>query len=116
MRKQDSTRAGWTGFLLACASVFATPASASTAGSYHISGDIKDITSIHGGLLVRMDGDKVPTDCANSASSWMKISETDTAMTSLILSYWLQGKTRFTLYIDNWSSGYCTIAQADPDR
>jgi hypothetical protein len=96
------------------AATISTCGQASTAQSNFITGDIGDITSVHGALLVKMDDNRVPTQCAGSGSAWMKIDQTDTAMTSLVLSYWLQGKRGFTLYIDTWTNGYCSIGQADP--
>lgn len=99
--------------LLICLS----PASANASAAYqnYIYGDVKDITSVRGALMVRIDDDKVPTVCSSSGSSWMKIEQTETAMTSVVLSYWLQGKKRFTFYSDGLSSGYCSINQADPE-
>lgn len=93
----------------------ASNAWASQAYGYYIHGDIKDVTSVRGALMVRIDDDKVPTVCASSSSSWMRIDQSDTAMTSLVLSYWLQSKRGFTFYSDGLSSGYCSINQADPD-
>lgn len=69
---------------------------------------------MHGALLVRMDDDRTPTQCQGSGSFWMEIKQSDTAMISVVLTYWAQQKTAFTLYIDTWSSGYCAIGQADP--
>lgn len=94
--------------------VSAVPAVASTVQPNYISGNIKDITSVHGALLIRMDDDRVPTQCQPSGSFWMRIDQIDTAMISTVLMYWGQGKTAFTMYIDSWTGGYCTIGQADP--
>ena len=94
--------------------VAVAPAVSSTVQPNYISGNIKDITSVHGALLIRMDDDRVPTQCQPSGSFWMKIDQSDTAMISTVLMYWGQGKTGFTMYIDNWTGGYCTIGQADP--
>lgn len=91
------------------------PANASAVYQNYIHGEIRDITSVRGALMVRIDDDKVPTVCSPSGSSWMRIEQTETAMTSVVLSYWLQGKRRFTFYSDGLSSGYCSINQADPD-
>lgn len=87
---------------------------ASREYGHYIAGKIVDITSIRGGILVRMDDDQVPSQCRGSGSAWMKIDQADTAMVSLMLTYWAQGKKEFTLYIESWSSGYCQIGQADP--
>jgi hypothetical protein len=108
----DKTR----GFLLPLL-IFLNPASANSSTAYqnYIYGDVKDITSVRGALMVRIDDDKVPTVCSSAGSSWMRIEQTETAMTSVILSYWLQGKKRFTFYSDGLSSGYCSINQADPE-
>lgn len=95
-------------------SVSAVPAVASTVQTNYISGNIKDITSVHGALLIRMDDDRVPTQCQPSGSFWMRIDQSDTAMISTVLMYWGQGKTSFTIYIDSWAGGYCAIGQADP--
>lgn len=91
-----------------------SPAQASTAYQDVITGTLKDITSIRGALLVRMDDDKVPQICQASGTAWMKIDQADTAMVSLMLTYWAQGKRSFTIYVDAWQSGYCSINQADP--
>lgn len=96
------------------AATLPTYVEASTVQPGYVSGEIGDITSVHGALLVKMDDNRVPTQCAGSGSAWMKIDQAETAMTSVVLSYWLQGKKGFTLYIDTWTSGYCTIGQADP--
>ncbi len=89
-------------------------ASASSVQANYIIGEIKDITSVHGALMVRMDDDRVPTQCAGSGSAWMRVDQSDTAMVSVILSYWMQGKKKFAIYVDTWISGYCSIEQADP--
>lgn len=94
----------------------ASPVAASAAYSNYIVGDIKDITSVRGALMVRIDDDKVPTLCNGSGSFWMRVDQSETAMVSVILSYWMQGKRRFTLYTDGWTSGYCPIGQADPEN
>lgn len=99
---------------LVCSLLVCHSANASTQYANYISGNVKDITSIHGALLVRMDDDRVPIQCQAAGSSWLKIDQTDTAMVSTVLTYWAQGKTAFTIYIDSWSSGYCSVAQADP--
>lgn len=110
----NATKLRATLLALMGALVLTSEARASDVFSNYVKGDIADITSVHGALLVRMDDNRVPTQCAGSNSPWMKIDQSETAMTSVVLSYWLQSKRGFTLYIDTWSSGYCTIGQADP--
>ena len=101
-------------YLLVPILICTSPATASSVNDSYINGTVKDITSIHGALLVRMDDDRVPVQCKSSGSYWMKIDQSDSAMVSTFLTYWSQGKTSFTIYIDNWNSGYCSISQVDP--
>lgn len=89
-------------------------ASASTPYANSITGNLADITSIRGALLIRMDDDRVPQTCQGSGTSWMRIDQADTAMVSLMLTYWAQGKRSFVIYVDPWQSGYCAVNQADP--
>jgi hypothetical protein len=101
---------------LALLATAANNVKASVVTSSYITGDIKDITSVRGALMVRIDDDRVPTICAPSGTPWMRIDQADAAMVSVVLSYWMQGKRRFTLYTDGWTSGYCPIQQADPEN
>lgn len=91
------------------------PASASVVTQGYVSGDLGDITSIKGGLLIRMDDNRVPTSCG-IGQGWMKIDQSDTAMISLVLSYWLQAKKSFSIYVASGTTpdGFCSVQQSDP--
>jgi hypothetical protein len=87
---------------------------ASTVGAGYVVGMVGDMTSISGGLLIRMDDNLTPTNCVGTPIGWMQISATDTAMISTFLTYWASGKRSFTIYTNPWTSGYCAIGQLDP--
>ena len=80
----------------------------------HLSGEITNITSYAGGLLVRMNGTEKPTACSQS-SAWMLIPEENQTMISVALAMYMSGNKNATVYIDLNSTGsYCKIVQYDP--
>jgi hypothetical protein len=85
-----------------------------TVGAGHVSGKISNITSITGGLLVRIGPNEVPQNCT-SGRFWMYVSEENKAMISLTITAWTLGRN-VTVYTSPSSSGYCQVNQVDPSE
>jgi hypothetical protein len=81
-------------------------------GPTHVVGNISNITSINGGLLVRVGATEVPQNCT-SGRVWMFIPQEQTSITSLTLMSWTMGK-QVVVYTAPTSSGYCLVTQVDP--
>ncbi|MBN3517633.1 hypothetical protein JYA59_20480 [Vibrio neptunius] len=87
----------------------------STAFKTYVSGEVYDITSTRQGLLIRVDEDKVPTDCNGvNPSGWMLIKKENQTMISVALAMRAQGKRMATVYIDGVQDNFCTVSQYDP--
>lgn len=100
--------------LLFASSSLAAQIIPTTINDTYASGEISDITSVKGALLVRFADNKVPSNCGGAGFGWLRIDQTDTAMISLTLTYWTQRMRRFTVYTTGSSSGYCDVGQMDP--
>lgn len=88
---------------------------AADAHKSHIFGQVYDISSSKDGLLLRMDGNTVPTDCIGTSSyGWMLISKEDTAMISVALAMRAQGKQTASIYVSGLMHGLCRVTQYDP--
>ncbi|WP_196158654.1 hypothetical protein [Reinekea sp. G2M2-21] len=98
-------------FLVVAVLAMSAFASASI-GPGHVTGSITNITSITGGLLVRIGPNEVPQNCT-SGKVWMFIPQDQTAMVSLTLMAWTMGKT-VAVYTAPTNTGYCLITQVDP--
>lgn len=85
-----------------------------TVNDTYASGELSDITSVKGALLVRFADNKAPSNCSGAGFGWLRIDQADTAMISLTLTYWTQRIRRFTVYTTGSSSGYCDVGQMDP--
>ena len=85
-----------------------------TVGPGHVVGNISNITSINGGLLIRIGATEVPQNCT-SGRVWMFIPQEQTAITSLTLMSWTMGK-KVVVYTAPTSSGYCLVTQVDPEN
>ena len=86
------------------------------AGDSDRGGKIYDVTSTPDGLMLRLEGNIVPANCANpNGWGWMIIAEENKTMISLTLSMIAQGKTRVTVYTGGTVSGFCRIVQLDPE-
>jgi hypothetical protein len=81
-------------------------------GPGHVVGNISNITSVNGGLLVRIGATEVPQNCT-SGRVWMFIPQEQTAITSLTLMSWTMGK-QVVVYTAPTSTGYCLVTQVDP--
>jgi hypothetical protein len=81
------------------------------AGDYYQTGKVYDITSTTDGLLVRLEGNIVPTQCPHGG--WMLIPEENKTMISLALASFMQGKTKATIYTQGTVGGYCKVTQYD---
>lgn len=78
-------------------------------------GRIYDITSTPDGLLIRLEGDVVPTQCPNpNGWGWMVIPEDNKTMISVALTMFVQGKTNATIYTSGVVGGFCKVIQYDP--
>ena len=84
----------------------------SAVGAGHVSGKITNITSIDGGILVRIGNNETPENCTSS-NVWMEIKQEKTAMVSLTLAAWTLGRN-VVVYTSPASSGYCQVNQVDP--
>jgi hypothetical protein len=81
-------------------------------GAGHVWGDITNITSTSGGILVRIGSNEVPQNCT-SGYVWMQIPEANKSMISLTITAWTLGRG-VVIYTAPTSSGYCRIIQVDP--
>jgi len=98
----------------ALAAFTAGPAQASDPHPGYIVGQITDITSTQAGLMIRMDDNRVPTNCGTSSYGWMLVPQANSTMISVFLTYWAAGKKNFTIYADPVANSYCTVGQIDP--
>lgn len=102
----------WLGVLLAAQS---SPAlSASSVGPNWVAGTVADVSALGSGLLITMDDDAQPTNCAGSIAGWMQIAQADTVMVSTFLTYWAAGKSAFQIYTYATPAGFCSVEQVDP--
>lgn len=88
--------------------------SAGAAPTY-LTGNISNITSMVGGLLIKLDAG-VPDDCTGTPYNWMMIAESNKTMIATALAAWHAGQKRVTVYMAGTysGSGYCMIGQFDP--
>lgn len=85
------------------------------AADTYLGGKIYDITSIPAGLLIRLEGNAVPTACADlNAWGWMLIPEENKTMISVALAMLAQGKKSATVYTSGSVGSYCKVIQYDP--
>jgi len=85
------------------------------AAEHYQSGKIYDITSTADGLLIRLEGNIVPTKCPNyKGRGWMLIPEENKTMISVALTHFMQGKTNATIYTQGTVGSYCRVIQYDP--
>ncbi len=81
-------------------------------GAGHVSGKITNITSITGGILVRIGANEVPQNCT-SGLFWMQISEDKKSIISLTITAWTLRRD-VSVYTSPASTGYCQVHQVDP--
>ena len=82
------------------------------AGDHYQNGKVYDITGVTNGLLIRLEGNIVPTQCPNpQGSGYMIIPEKNKTMISLALASFMQGKTKATIYTQGSVDGYCKVIQ-----
>lgn len=82
------------------------------AADSYLGGNISNITSHAGGLMVMLDTG-VPTNCAGVGYDWMTIPEANKTMIATALLAWQLGRG-VTVYTNALSGGVCTINQFDP--
>lgn len=79
------------------------------------SGKIYDITSTGDGLLIRLEGNMVPTKCPNyKGRGWMLIPEQNKTMISVALEHFMHGKKEATVHTFGTLGIYCKVNQYDP--
>ncbi|AIW18676.1 hypothetical protein B6A42_07915 [Vibrio coralliilyticus] len=92
-----------------------TVALCATPEKTYVTGEVYDITSGSEGLLVRVDGNVVPSDCKGlNPHGWMLIKEENKTMISVALAMRAQGKRNATLYINGIQGTACVVSQYDP--
>ncbi len=83
------------------------------AAEFYLSGNISNITSHAGGLMLMLDSG-VPDDCIGAPYGWMLIPESNTTMIATALMTYSLGKGA-TVYVNPYpGSGRCVINQFDP--
>ncbi|CCO49523.1 conserved exported hypothetical protein [Vibrio nigripulchritudo SOn1] len=88
--------------------------SAYSADTY-LGGKVYDITSTQSGLLIRFEGNVVPSSCPNPNNwGWMVIPEENKTMTSVALAMFTQGKRNATVYTNGTVGSFCRVIQYDP--
>lgn len=86
-----------------------------TAADTYVSGKIYDFTSTEQGLLIRIEGNQVPSSCPNPHSwGWMLIPQESTTMISVALMMLAQDKTNATIYTSGTIGSFCKVIQLDP--
>jgi hypothetical protein len=86
----------------------------SNAADTYIQGNVTNLTSIPGGLLIMLDSG-VPTNCTGTPSGWMLIRAADKTMIAMALTMFAMGKKNAVVYTSGiLGSGYCEIGQYDP--
>ncbi|WP_249199160.1 hypothetical protein [Photobacterium sp. GJ3] len=86
------------------------------AASHYISGKITNITAIEGALLVKVENQAIPENCAGTPYNWMKIKQENTTMISVVLAQWAANNRVATIYTSGieYQGGYCIVNQVDP--
>jgi hypothetical protein len=74
----------------------AMPGGAISASSWQ-SGNISNITSIPGGLMIMLDSG-MPDNCAGSPFGWMLIPEANKTIIATTLMVWAMGKKYVSVY------------------
>ncbi len=97
--------------LIAFITLLPTMASAGV-GAGHVWGKITNITSVTGGILVRIGANEVPQNCT-SGHAWMQISEDRKSIISLTITAWTLGRN-VAVYTSAANTGYCQVHQVDP--
>lgn len=86
------------------------------AADSYIVGEVTDITTYPGGLLLRVGGNQKPSGCTQT-SAWMVIPEQNKTMISVALAMYMSDKRKAVIYVDTTSTGYyCKIVQYDPQN
>ncbi|NAW63881.1 hypothetical protein [Photobacterium halotolerans] len=94
--------------------LFSTPLS--MAAENYVSGKITNITAIEGALLVKVENQIIPENCAGTHYNWMKIKQENTTMISVVLAQWAANNRAATVYTSGIETGgqYCLVIQVDP--
>lgn len=95
-------------------SIFSTPFT--IAAENYVSGKITNITAIEGALLVKVENQIIPENCAGTPYNWMKIKQENTTMISVVLAQWAANNRVATVYTSGIETGgkYCLVIQVDP--
>jgi hypothetical protein len=100
----------WKLILGLCSLTFACPAFAPPSW---LGGNIINVTSVSGGLMIILDTG-LPDNCLGTPYGWMKIPETSKTMIAVTLLARIQN-VPVVVYTDGMdSSGFCVINQVDP--
>ena len=86
----------------------------SNAADSYLGGNVTNMTSYSGGLLIMLDSG-VPTNCTGTSYGWMLIRAENKVMIAVVLTMFAMGKKSATIYTSGiLGSGYCEINQYDP--
>lgn len=85
------------------------------SGQVYLHGNIKNLTSTTNGLMIMLDTD-VPDNCQGTSYGWMLIKEDERAMISTVLSLWVAGRKKGTVYTSGLENNLCIINQYDPSE
>lgn len=99
--------------LIACAALITAGfGHAALAADSYLGGNISNITSHAGALMVMLDNG-VPTNCTGVGYGWMTIPEANKTMIVTALIAWQLGRA-VMVYTNALAGGVCTITQFDP--
>lgn len=94
-------------------SAFSTSSHA-VVGPNYVRGKITNLTSIPLGLLVRINADEKPENCASAQPAWMLVEQKNVAMNSVLLTAWTLGRRVDILTRPYSGAGYCIVTQVNP--
>ncbi|TDF41956.1 hypothetical protein EYS14_03690 [Alteromonadaceae bacterium M269] len=83
-----------------------------SAGPHFLSGNLSNIASSSSTISIKLHNG-VPDNCQGVAYGWMTIKKEDTPMVSMILSMWVSGKHKATVYT-RMEGTTCYIYSVDP--
>ena len=92
----------------------AAPIRPTYAADVWLTGNVTNMTSHAGGLLLILDSG-VPTNCQGTQYGWMLIKAENKVMIALLLTMYAMGKKTATVYTSAiGANAYCEINQFDP--
>ncbi len=88
----------------------------SSAADTYLTGNITNLTSTGGGLLIMLDSG-IPVNCTGTPYNWLLIRAENKAMIALTLTMYSLGKKNATVYTNPVTPGsFCEINQYDPSE